>query len=224
MSPPRAAVSGLDCHSNETPSGRLIKIRDFVDFFRSLKSNPDDLRVAAITGPPTPYGTYEDGTVTKISPSCENVKFGSAAPAVRLKDFIDAFGRNGLFETICTGDFGVAMQHIAESLIGVEEPCVDAPLYDRDPQQAGVQPDCTVTESHYQDDATRVENAVPRCDTTSGAVPCWRLATEPTCPGAGVAIAVDHGPAGAPPNTQTSWTCRVCPQLVTPTSLPGCAN
>lgn len=227
--PPRAAVSGLTCESNETGTGRLIEVGEFLDFFRSLKPDPDLLRVAVVAGPPSPYGTMEvtqtDGTVaTEVSPSCSSA-VGNAAPAVRLKQLIDGLGRNGLFETICRDDFGQAMQHIAEALVVVDSPCVGSLLYDTDARQPGLQADCTVTETSLHMDGTASQVVLPDCgDAPAGtsAAPCWRLATAPRCAGEspdGVAVTVDRpGGAAAPPNTRTTWSCRVCADR----EAPGC--
>jgi hypothetical protein len=229
--PPRAAVSSLTCEPNETATSRLVPVRDFVDFFDGLKADPDMLRVAAIAGPPTPYGTRTIVTdagnaETRIAPSCMGSAAsgaGDAAPAVRLRSFVDAFGARGLFETICAADFGPAMEHIAASLVAPAAPCVDGRLYDRAPAQPGVQADCAVTERRPSatDDAPPIDAAVRACD-AAGATPCWRLAPDPRCvgKGAGLAIAVDHGAAPPAAGTRASWSCRVC--LPSDTG-PGCA-
>src|SRR5262249_24780325 len=43
--PPRDVVSGLSCQSNETDTTHLIKVGEFVRFFRELKPSPDLLRI-----------------------------------------------------------------------------------------------------------------------------------------------------------------------------------
>jgi hypothetical protein len=216
--PPRAAAAGLTCQSNESGSSRLIHIGEFVDFFRKLKPDPDLLRVAAITGPATPYATHvaqtPQGDVTRISPSCMGpMGAGDAAPAVRLRDFVEAFGDRGLLETICTDDFGPAMEHIARTLVPTLVPCVNRRLYDRDATQAGIQADCNVTETHYREDGSQMDQVVPACEVAVGVAPCWRLAANPVCTASpdGLAIAVDHGPDRPSPNTSTRWSCRFCP-------------
>ena len=94
--PPRArAVELQDCHSAE--DGRLLKIGDLVDFFRGLKANPDDVMVAAVTGPATPYSiTVEPqplsrGNVQNVPvmvPSCTsaNGSAESGGPYSRFRD------------------------------------------------------------------------------------------------------------------------------------------
>jgi hypothetical protein len=225
--PPRAVVSGLTCVPNETATSRLVHVRDFVDFFSGLKADPDMLRVAAIAGPPAPYGTHSvetrTGIETRISPSCtgpSGTGAGDAAPAVRLESFVDAFGDRGLFETICAADFGPAMEHIAQSLVTPAAPCIDGRLYDRAPAQPGLQADCNVTERRPSatDDAPPIDAVVPACDDVSGTTPCWRLSPDARCVGkaAGLAITVDHGTTPAVPGTRAGWSCRVC--------LPGVAG
>jgi hypothetical protein len=230
--PPRAVVSGLTCEPNETATSRLVHVRDFVDFFAGLKDDPDMLRVAAIAGPPAPYGTYNGTTAAgdtelRVSPSCRGATgsdTGDGAPAVRLKSFVDAFGARGLFESICAADFGPAMEHIAQSLVTPAAPCVDGRLYDRAPATPGLQAECAVTERRRSatDDAPPIDAAVRACDDVAGATPCWRLAPDPSCAGraAGLALTVDHGAATPVPGTRASWSCRVC---VAGDTSPGCA-
>ena len=223
--PPRAVATGLTCASNETDSTHLIKIDELVQFFRGLKPNPDLLRVAAITGPPSPYGTAPEpmhGNAIEPVPSCTSA-FGNADPAVRLDQFVRAFGSNGLFETICLADLGPAMKHIAESLVTPILSCVKRRLYDLDTQTPGIQADCTVEESHVTDDAALpLAIAVESCDDAGGQPPCWRLVPDGRCDDSpdGVAIQVDHGATPPPPNTNTKWTCRTCPDL----DDPACAR
>jgi hypothetical protein len=216
--PPRAAASGLTCEPNETATSRLVHVSEFVDFFRNLKPDPDLLRVAAIAGPATPYATHvastAEGDVTRISPSCMGpAGAGDAAPGVRLKSFVDAFGDRGLYETICTDDFGPAMEHIAQTLVPALTPCVGARLFDRDPTLPGTQADCNVTETHLRAGEAPREEVVSSCDGSGGATPCWRLVADPRCAATadGRALVVDHG--AVPPNadTRTRWSCRVCP-------------
>lgn len=225
--PPRAAAQGLaDCHSNETASSRLIHVSEFVAFLRGLKSEPDMLRVALITGPPGPYSTQavvsNGRDFVRVAHSCSIQDVGVADPAVRLYDFVSAFGPAGLVETICTDDFGPAMQHIAEALVDPRIGCVGAKLVDRDLSTPGLQPECAVTQTHTGEDGARFETAVPACPTADGTFPCWRLAPDPRCastPG-NLAVSIDRGGAGASPNTPTAWSCHACPVGAT---LPGCA-
>lgn len=217
--PPRGVVSNLtECHSNETDSGRLVRVGDFVRFLRTLKPDPSMLRLAVISGPPAPYGTTMrtgNGTeLVDVLPSCTSAN-GSAAPAVRLHDLVDALGPSALFETICADDFGPTMQHVAEALVDVRPGCLDGEAADRDPATPGLQPDCAVSETVREADGRVSEVAVPACEGGGGPPPgapaCWRLAPDARCtttPG-NLAITVDHGAGEAPPNTQTTWWCRL---------------
>jgi len=214
--PPRGTASGLlDCHSNETDGARLVKVGDFVSFLRTLKPDPAQLRVAVVAGPASPYATTlqpgATGDVVQVTHSCTGAN-GAADPAVRLADLVDRLGTSGLYETICADDFGPAMQHIAEALIEPKAGCLRGEPVDRDPAMPGLQPDCTVSQTHRTGDGTAFEVAVPGCDSTAAGSPCWRLAPDARCAAApgNLAVVVDQGPGlSAPPNTRTAWSCRV---------------
>ncbi len=50
--PPRGVAMNLQgCVSNDTPTGRLTHVADEIAFLRSLKPDPNQIMVAAITGP-----------------------------------------------------------------------------------------------------------------------------------------------------------------------------
>ena len=131
MQPPHSAA-GLpvtldNCVSNE--NGRLVSVGGFVDFLFGLKpSHPERIFVAAIAGPPTPYvvtaNNFTVGNAEELQPSiahsctsaADSTQF--ADPAVRLRQWLDAFGPNSYFASICEDDFGPVMQRIATSMVG----------------------------------------------------------------------------------------------------------
>jgi hypothetical protein len=224
--PPRlmSANNLTDCHSNE--NGKLIAVRDFVTFFKSLKDNPNDVIVAAITGPATPYSVkltpnqevvvnnHRTGVFQsepRIVPSCGSENDpnsnGLAAPGVRMKEFIDGFGDNGTIESICQGDFSPAMAHIGDAIAGrIRHQCIEGPLVDVDPAQDGVQPSCEVFEQTAAPDGL-IRTATPSCD--DSAPPCWRIRPDLTCPTKREMI-VDRGSTPAAPHTRIVVICETC--------------
>jgi len=129
---PPHGVAGLpvsldNCVSNE--NGPLISVGGFVDFLYGLKpGHPERIFVAAIAGPPTPYvvtaNTFAVGSGEELQPSiahsCTSAADSTqyADPAVRLRQWLDAFGPNSYFASICEDDFGPVMQRIATSMVG----------------------------------------------------------------------------------------------------------
>ena len=88
--PPRTATGLLrDCQSNET-DGYLESVTSFIDFLRGLKSDPANVFVATVAGPPTPYQVrVKPPTIAdtadwpEIGHSCTTADGASADPAVR---------------------------------------------------------------------------------------------------------------------------------------------
>ncbi|MEO8214395.1 MAG: hypothetical protein ABI560_14440, partial [Myxococcales bacterium] len=116
------------CVSNETATGRLVNVNDFIDFLFSLKpANPEKIFVAAVAGPVTPYVVKADvisfGAGEEPQPgiqhSCTGGTNGSeyADPAVRIRQLLSAFGPNSYFGNICADDFGPTMQSIAQVMV-----------------------------------------------------------------------------------------------------------
>jgi len=215
--PPRTmpAMNLQNCTSNE--NGKLMRIADFVSFFKGLKANPDDVIVAAITGPTTPYsvtlsnvrirGTQMFEMEPRIVPSCTSTN-GEAAPSVRIRQFVDAFGDNGTFESICEGDFSPAMARIGDKIAGrIRHQCLEEPPVDRDPTRPGVQANCEVYQETNTSDGP-VRSSIDSCDDVPP--PCWRIQSDSTCPGTGTEVIVDRGSVPAPPRTSITVLCETC--------------
>jgi hypothetical protein len=214
--PPRTmAVTNLtNCHSNE--NGKLLRVADFVSFLQSVKGSPDDVIVAAITGPVSPYSVELvrnqrnglDELEPRIVPSCTSTN-GAAAPAVRIRDFIEGFGTNGTLESICDGDFSPAMARIGDKIAGrIRHQCLSQPPVDRDPVQPGLQAACEVFEQTTTDTGV-VRVSIASCDDTA-APPCWRIEPDDTCPGTFSQVVVDRGAVPAAPHTRISVLCETC--------------
>ncbi|HEX2661141.1 MAG TPA: hypothetical protein VHU40_22830 [Polyangia bacterium] len=102
-------------------------VADLAGYLRSLKVNPNDIFVAAIAGPPTPYRVIPFANPAaggEIDPvvdhSCTTTNASGtteyADPAVRIHQLVTSFGANGVFYPICATDFAPAMGGIAASI------------------------------------------------------------------------------------------------------------
>ncbi len=119
---PTLALS--NCVSNDTPSSGLIPVAKLVADIQALKADPNhQILVAAIAGPATPYtvqwgpgsGPASQELWPEIEHSCVNPNgdgsFGD--PSVRIAQFVQAFGDNGLLASICDDDYAGSMISIA---------------------------------------------------------------------------------------------------------------
>ena len=134
-----------DCESDDS-SGMLTSVSAFVNGIRALKADPDNqIVVGAIVAPPTPYAVAwlpESGGINTtpgelwplVEHSCGPVggddvnpagqtttddSFGD--PAVRIGQWVRAFGANGVSASICDGNYGSAFSAIV-SKIGAHLP------------------------------------------------------------------------------------------------------
>jgi hypothetical protein len=102
----------------------LTSVADVVRALRSVKRFPDQqIVVTAIAGPPVPYTvkwhspvSADTGPWPGIAHSCTASDASWADPAVRISDWVSAFGANALFLPICATDFAPAAQRLAEIL------------------------------------------------------------------------------------------------------------
>jgi hypothetical protein len=207
-----------DCRPAQ--DGKLIGISDFVDFFIGLKDGRrEKVVVSAIAGWPTgdastakyEYKNVPDGNMVELreSPTC-TYGGGGAAAGIRMKTFVESFGENGYFTTICQEDFRAAMGKIGRILAArLQNRCVAGPLADSDPTKQGLQPDCRVVVRTPSGNNAWMERVLQNCD--KSAPPCWKLVPTPAngeevCEH-GFKIDVERNGAMPPPDTQDVIKC-----------------
>jgi hypothetical protein len=218
--PSRTAASTFgpgECHSSE--DGVLLKVADILTQIKSVKTDPNKILAAAIAGPADPYAvklvapTLKDDTAQwpEIAHSCTAADGTYADPSVRIQEWINGFGHNGVFLPICAPTFAPALQRIAEEIGKVLGPkCVEGRLVDKDPSTMAVDPDCTVIDHSFNDQGVQIDSVVPACADSGGATPCWQLADDAkNCPNAKVLSVMR--PAGPPQSDlNSSVACSVC--------------
>jgi hypothetical protein len=226
------------CTSAE--DGKLLRVRDVADQLRNLKpGEPGKVLVAAISGPPNPYVvrpttptlTDDPSQWPAVDHSCTQVSDEYADPAVRIKEFVDAFGGNGVFQSICSASFEPALQRIAEEIgkrLGT--PCVEGKLLNKEGNvltNLGTEvPDCTVTDHAKSGAGAVVNTPLPQCagNADVGDAACWYLEA------GGTGCAMGHtmkfhrpgGPVTTELNSSVACSVLVCPPVGTPNKPAGC--
>ena len=115
-------VSLAGCVSAEHEGMPIPVVDDRKDQLRTLKPYPDEqILVGAITGPASPYFVHwtpvrGSGLMPSVSPACIASDASSAAPAVRITQWVDSFGENGVLMSACGDDFGPAFDRVAHLL------------------------------------------------------------------------------------------------------------
>lgn len=152
------------CH----PGGHYLE--DPTAFSRYLEIAAPSGRavLAVLAGPQAPVAVGQN-TIgqPELLPSCTS-QFGQAAPAVRLAAAVGELGDNGLFASLCNGDFGPALTAIGERIGQVLDNHCLAEL-------PGEELDCAVVADGVP---------VPRCGSVAAEAPggCWRIVDDPSCP------------------------------------------
>jgi hypothetical protein len=221
------------CHSADDGT-YLTKIPDYVNFFKGLKSDPNSVIVAAIAGVTDPFEVElraPIGSTQQIPALAHSCTYNASAtdvevadPAVRIKQLLDSFPNRSTFSTICQQDLSGGLQLIAELLKQViGSPCVDGTLADVDPNTAGPQYDCSVSDVTNFGKANQQETVLPECDNlgapaSSGNKPCWAIESDPTnCMGGQhLTLKVERSQA-PPPETHVISYCVTC----TDTNMDG---
>jgi hypothetical protein len=216
-----------DCAANGDGGGSLYPVEGFVEYVKGLKADPEKIFVSAIAGWPQ-TGDVANYALTPLAnldldlaPVCVSARVGnvmgdkdSAFPALRLKEFIDAFGAGGHIESICQADLRQALEKIGDVGGGIiANRCLPSPLADTDDATPGVQPFCQIFEESFDAQSKPVAKKLAQC-TPGSAKPCWRYVTEidgkPACPTQGRgAVEIDREsppPVGASLNVR----CEAC--------------
>jgi len=118
-----------DPNGNPDPTmGHLVTVASFVAFLKGLKADPRDVFVAALDGPSTPYvvtgymnAAASDEVDPQVSHSCTQMLGADvvyADPAVRINQWVTAFGANGFTQSICDPDLHGVFNMLAAAALG----------------------------------------------------------------------------------------------------------
>jgi hypothetical protein len=207
-----------NCVSSEG-MGLLTPVGTFLQQIKSLKTDPaNQILVASIQGPVTPYVEHwkaapiaDTGPWPEIEHSCDmGTQIGFADPGVRLQQFVQGFGGNGLVYPICSSNFGPSLQTIAQKLSALIGPsCITGTVAKRVGTQTA---DCTVTQITPDGMGGNKQDIIQNCDDTGGATPCWSLASAAgmNCPANSSIVKIDRGGQMAPDNTRNAVDCSMC--------------
>jgi hypothetical protein len=216
--PARGPATNLQgCVSNDTGSGKLTKLTDEISFLKGLKADPNQIFVAAITGPATPYSVemIMQGNDTELHPnvdhSCMQGTGEYADPSVRIQQWVQAFGNHGLLETICAPSFANSLMQIATELSKLLGPqCIGNNLVDTDMMAPGIQPECQVVDQYVQNSKT-ISSVLQSCASNGNTPPCWSFDPDAQkCPGPFLVLNVNRGGAQLPNGLRTSVSCSQC--------------
>ena len=218
------------CTSAE--DGRLLRVADVAAALKKLKADPSKVLVAAIAGPPTPYvvgsappGLPDAAPWPVVAHSCTQREPDGAVttgdPAVRVAEWVRAFGGNGVFQPICADNFRPALTALAyQAADRIEDGCVAGKVLDTSGAlwTGATAPDCNVTDHAYGPEGVAVDAVLPAClpGQNAGPTPCWYLTAAQGCPG-GPAVRFNRpGRHSVDLNTTVSCSVRVCPPKGTP--------
>jgi hypothetical protein len=113
--------------SPDPTMGHLVTVSSFIAFLKGLKADPRDVFVAALDGPSTPYTVtgYMSFASNEVDPEVAHVctqMLGTdlvyADPAVRINQWVTAFGANGFTQSICDPDLHGIFDRLATALHG----------------------------------------------------------------------------------------------------------
>lgn len=225
-------LSFANCQSNE--AGALTPVSKFVADIRALKSDPEQILVTGIVGPPSPYAVQWEPNPAggpaspAVVPSCgAESADGSGAfgePGVRLTQFIESFP-NSVVTSVCDADYTPVLRAFSP---GEDErgrpPCLPANLQMRTDQAGNSYPDCAVTEHLQTFDSAQVI-PLQACAVAPAGSPCWSIDdTDPACPNGGGRFTVANQPLGSDSGYSFVYASVACQLALPGDAGPACAN
>ena len=175
-----AAPTDLSGTCVSAEDGILLRVADVVSGLKQLKTDPRLIVVSAIAGPPSPYIVTTAPSQVQGDPpwpivehSCMSADGTNADPSIRIQQWVDAFGTNGHFQSICDPNLGGAMP-LATQLESVMSgsPCLDAGV---------IASACTFVDQIRDADGGIHDVPLASCAATGGVAPCWSLPAATTC-------------------------------------------
>jgi hypothetical protein len=213
VSPPRTMAADLTGTCQSAEDGLLLRVRNVASQLKGLKpGEPDKVLVSVLAGPPSPYKVHlEQPTLTDdpaqwpaIDHSCAQNDGTFADPGIRVKELTDAFGANGIFQSICSASFVPAMERFAQEIGKKADgiPCFDG-VPDGDPDAPGFQPDCEAIDFFDSTGSVTLKS----CAETGAVAPCWEVGPPTTaCPSG--AVRIERGDQPTPGLEATMFTCK----------------
>ncbi|HUH05048.1 MAG TPA: VWA domain-containing protein [Kofleriaceae bacterium] len=206
----RAAGPRSDCRPRAN-SPYMYDPQEYVTFFKGLKDDPNMVIMAGIIGNPTPVAVgTNDMNNPELQPSCVSGS-GEAAPGVRMAAFLDQFPQRSTVTTICNDDLSDALILVADLLRKViGNPCIVGDI-DTDPDTAGVQYECTVSDVRFKNTDRQEETILPECDAGMTNIPCWHLEPDAQCTDTetGLSLIVERGGGSVLTGTTVEVRCVV---------------
>ncbi|MDQ3364625.1 MAG: hypothetical protein M3680_04275 [Myxococcota bacterium] len=195
------------CAPAET-SQYMAKVSGFVNYMKTLKSDPSKVIVAGIMGTLDPFAVetrqINGQGQTALAHSCTyNSPSGPqvADPPTRLKFFLDQFPNRSTFTSICQPDLSGGLQQIAQLLkTALGNPCIEGKLADPI--------DCSVSDVTNYLKPNQQETVLPQCDATASNKTCWRITKDAAkCPGGDNFILDVQRSTAPPPDTHMIAYC-----------------
>jgi hypothetical protein len=216
---PRATGPRTNCRPRD-PSPYLRAPRELAEYLHALKPSDGDVIVATIMGDTAPVivGTrnvngvdqptlVESCTYDNPDPLADDQ---TADPGIRLADFVDRFGTNGLETTICDADLSDALSQVGQLVaINLDDSCIRSVLQDMIPSTPELDYECSVSMVNGPDSADHFDIVLPEC-TPSTTETCWALVPEARCDmyPTGLALAIEHAET-APATARIVASCAV---------------
>ncbi|MBK7075109.1 MAG: VWA domain-containing protein [Myxococcales bacterium] len=213
---PRAFGTKTGC-APRVGSPYMPTVQPYIDFVRGLKADPTQVVVSTIAGNVDDARTavigadLDDPTRPSLQASCSSAS-GIAAPALRLRTFLEGFPERNAASTVCNDNLTDALTAFGQLVRRAQgDACLRGTLADVDPAAPGVQLRCEVTQYTVVGGVRTDPVGLPACG--AGGPPCWQLVADPLhCPATPEHQALEVVRTGAAPaGTLVEARCQVEP-------------
>ena len=155
----------------------------------------------------------------QIQHSCTASDGSFADPSVRIVEFVNQFGANGLVLPICSDNFGPSLDRIAMLINAqLQPPCITQKVAMKPGTQ---EPDCTVV-SHTSNNLGGFNDKTVQWCGSGAPAPCWQLTPGGMgCGGSIVSVSPDPAVMGMSTTQNATVNCSLCDPMF-PDANRGC--
>jgi len=176
----------------------MTGVEPYVERLKALKPDPGRVIVAAISAPAEPVSVSldpdrnqlrvdpacvvcPDGSATgcPLDPDADGAALVAAAPAIRLRSFLDQFPQRGTWQSLCAYNPAIGDVDLSGALVQIASSLGKLPSSFCLQGDLALPLECSVFEITNPDTSAETQTFIPPCD--DAAPTCYRIEEDGSC-------------------------------------------
>ena len=194
----RATGPRTGCQPGDDDTAYMTGVEPYVERLKALKPDPGRVIVAAISAPAEPVSVSldpdrnqlrvdpacvvcPDGSATgcPLDPGADGAALVAAAPAIRLRSFLDQFPQRGTWQSLCAYNPAIGDVDLSGALVQIASSLGKLPSSFCLQGDLALPLECSVFEITNPDTSAETQTFIPPCD--DAAPTCYRIEEDGSC-------------------------------------------